>query len=113
MGQVILSLEEYEKLRKQADAVAELSKCFVIVESFNEKEVTLSIPVAKAAEIFKAMFVGSKYDDGTFEIHEDIRNYNISVADYYIKAVKKKEKLEEAEAQAQEEPEEESKGGPF
>lgn len=106
MGQVILSLEEYEKLRKQADAVAELSKCFVIVESSYEEAVTLSIPVAKAAEIFKAMFVGSKYDDGTFEIHEDIRNYNISVADYYIKAVKKKEEPEEAETQEEAEQDE-------
>ena len=113
MGQVILSLEEYEKLRKQADAVAELSNCFELDADFDRGRITLGIPIKKAAEIFKTMFIGSEYDDGTFEIKEELRNYSINVADYYINAVKKKEKLEEAEAQAQEEPEEESKGGPF
>jgi hypothetical protein len=111
MGQVILSLEEHEKLRKQADAVAELSNCFELDADFDRGRITLGIPIKKAAEIFKTMFIGSEYDDGTFEIKEELRNYSINVADYYINAVKKKEKLEEAETQ--EEPEEESKGGPF
>lgn len=106
MGQVLLSLEEYEELKKKGDAVAELSKCFRIEKSYSEKEVSLSISITKAAEIFKAMFNGSKYDDGTFEIYEDIRNYNISVADYYIKAVKKKEETEEAETQEEAEQDE-------
>lgn len=99
MGQVILSLEEYEKLRKQADAVAELSNCFELDADFDRGRITLGIPIKKAAEIFKTMFIGSEYDDGTFEIKEELRNYSINVADYYINAVKKKEKLEEAETQ--------------
>lgn len=106
MAQVILSLEEYEKLRKQADAVAELSKCFELNTDYDSTKVSLAIPVKKAAEIFKTMFTGSEYDDGTFEIKEDIKNYSISVADYYINAIKKKEKLEEAETQEEAEQDE-------
>lgn len=109
MAQVILSLEEYDQLKQKADATAALSKCFELDKDYDGEKITLAIPIKKAAEIFKTMFIGSEYDDGTFEIEEDIRNYNISVADYYIKAVKKVEKSVE---EVQEE-QEESEGGPF
>lgn len=111
MGQVSLSLEEYDQLKQKADATAELSKCFELDADFDRRRITLAIPIKKAAEIFKTMFIGSEYDDGTFEIKEELKNYSINVADYYINAVKKKEEPEEAEAQ--EEPEAESEGGPF
>lgn len=107
MGQVVLSLEEYDQLKKQADVVAQVKDCFSLDRSYGG-EVKLNISVGKTAEIFKAMFAESVYNDGTYEVQVDKDfGYTTDVAGYYVKAVKKKEELEEVEVQ------EESEGGPF
>lgn len=98
MGQVNLSLEEYDNLKKQADIAAQARECFVISRSYNS-DVTLKISVGKAAELFKSLFNGSIYDDGSYEIEVDENNldYETEVASYYVKAVKKEEPEEDRE----------------
>lgn len=111
MGQVVLSLEEYDQLKKETNIAAQVRDCFSLEKTYGG-EIKLSISVGKAAEIFKAMFEESIYNNGTYEIQVDKDlDYTTDVAGYYVKAVKKKEEPEEAEAQ--EEKGEESEGGLF
>ena len=109
MGQVVLDLEEYDQLKKQTDIAAQVRDCFSLKRSYNG-EIKLNISVGKAAEIFKAMFDESIYNDGTHEIEVDGNlDYNTDVAGYYVKAVEKSKELEEVETQE----ETETEGGPF
>ncbi|MHC1750705.1 MAG: hypothetical protein AB9856_20730 [Cellulosilyticaceae bacterium] len=97
MGQVILSLEEYDQLRKQADGKKELSNCFELKKDYSG-ELRLSIEVSKAQEIFKTLFTGSKFDNGTYVINEKECDYSDDIANYYINATKKDEiEVEETE----------------
>lgn len=106
MGQVVLSLEEYDQLKKQADVVAQVKDCFSLDKTYSG-EIKLSVSVGKAAEIFKAMLEESCYNNGAYEIQIDKDvDYIVDVAGYYVKAVKKIEELEEAQ-------EAEEEGGPF
>lgn len=94
MGQVILSLEEYDQLKKKADGKEELAKCFELDKDYNGK-VQLNISIQKAQEIFKVLFEGSKFDDGTYVINEKESDYNEGIASYYINATKNLEPKEE------------------
>lgn len=115
MGQVLLSLEEYEVLKKKADA-GEIARdvangyrdIFKLYKSYGDDKIVLEIKVKKAAEILKSMLVESEFNDGTYEVEvdEDNLDYGANVAEYYVKAVKKKEKLEEAETQEEAEQDE-------
>ena len=97
MGQVVLSLEEYDQLKKQTN-IFSLEKSFC-------GEIKLSISVGKAAEIFKAMFEESIYNNGTYEIQVDKDlDYTTDVPGFYVKAVKKADKpVEEQEEVEQDE----------
>lgn len=97
MGQVNLSLEEYDQLKKKADVAAQVRDCFTLDRGYNGNEIKLSISVIKAAEIFKAMFAESVYNNGNYEVEvdEEILLYEVDVAGYYVKAVKKQELKEE------------------
>lgn len=91
MGQVVLSLEEYDQLKKQADIAAQTRDCFSLDKNFSG-EIRLYVSVGKAAEIFKSIFDKSLYNDDTYEIQVDKDlDYTVDVAGYYVKAVKKKE----------------------
>ena len=97
MGQVILSLEEYDQLKKQTDVVAQVRDCFSLDKNYNGDEIKLNIAISKAVEIFKSMFLESKYNDGSYEIQVNHSKWDeIDVAGYYVKAVKKEEFIEEA-----------------
>lgn len=91
MGQVSLSLEEYDQLKKQTNIAAQVRDCFSLEKSYGG-EIKLSISVGKAAEIFKSIFEQSIYSNGTYEIqvNKDL-DYTTDVAGYYIKAVKRVE----------------------
>ena len=96
MGQVILSLEEYNELKKQADAVQatkeaieSLKECFVLEEDYRGEEITLGISTVKAAEIFNKMFEVSKFNDGTYDLKVNPGEYSSSIATHRIKAIKK------------------------
>ncbi len=96
MGQVILNLEEYEELRKKADAnkamkeaIESLKECFVLEKDYKGEEITLAISNVKAAEIFNIMFEASEFNDGTYELKVDPGLYTSSIASHRIKAVKK------------------------
>ena len=96
MGQVILSLEEYNELKGQADAnkaikeaIENLKECFVLEKDYTGKEITLAISNMKAAEVFNIMFEASEFNDGTYELEVDPGEYNSSIATHRIKAVKK------------------------
>lgn len=105
MGQVVLSLEEYDQLKKQADVVAQVKDCFSLDRSYGG-EVKLNISVGKTAEIFKAMFAESVYNDGTYEVQVDKDlGYTTDVAGYYVKAVKKVEEPEEIQEESKEDEE--------
>ena len=90
MGQVILSLIEYDELKKQANLVEQTKDCFLLEKSYNG-EIKLNISVGKAAEIFKALFSESYYNNETYEIEvdKDLLDYKTDVAGCYVKAVKK------------------------
>ncbi len=104
MGQVILSLEEYEELKKKADA-GEIARdvansyrdIFKLYKSYGDDKIVLEIKVKKAAEILKSMIVESEFNDGTYEVEVDENNldYGANVAEYYVKAVKKQDKVTE------------------
>ena len=96
MGQVILSLEEYNELKKQADtvqatkeAIESLKECFVLEKDYKGEEITLAISNMKAAEVFSIMFEASEFNDGTYELEVDPGEYSSSIATHRIKAVKK------------------------
>ena len=96
MGQVHLSLEEYDQLKKQADVVAQVRDCFSLYRSYDGNEIKLNISLDKAAEIFKAMFSESVYNNGSYEIQVgDSQWGETDVAGYYVKAVKKEESTED------------------
>lgn len=99
MGQVALSLIEYENLRQR-----DVRNYFSLEEDYNG-EVKLTIKTEKAAEIFNKLFKGSVFDNGAYEIDTDKEGYKrgrtADVCGYYVKAVKKLK--EQAEAQEQEE----------
>lgn len=97
MGQVVLSLEEYDQLKKQADVVAELKGCFKLEKDYEGKEITLAIPVKKAAEIFGELFTESEYNDGSYVMEIEHKDYTVNVANWYVKALKKPEVIEEVE----------------
>lgn len=90
MGQVILSLEEYDQLKKQADLVTQTKECFELRKRY-DGEITLGISLGKTKEIFKKIFESSRYaSDFEMQTREDINyNYVDEVSGYYIKAVKK------------------------
>ena len=91
MGQVILSLEEYDQLKKQADVIAQVRDCFTLYRGY-EGDIKLNISISKAAEIFKAMFAESVYNDGSYEIQVNYSQWDeTDVAGYYVKAVKKED----------------------
>ena len=95
MGQVILSLEEYDQLKKQADVVAQVKDCFSLDRVYNG-DIKLNVSISKAAEIFKAMFAESVYNDGSYEIQVNPVQFDeIDVAGYYVKAVRKEESIED------------------
>lgn len=95
MGRVILSLEKYDQLKKEADIAAQVRDCFTLNRDYNG-DIKLQITVGKAAEIFKAMFAKSLYNDGSYEIQVDkVLWHETEVAGYYVKAVKKQELKEE------------------
>lgn len=95
MGQVILSLEEYDQLKKQADLAEQARDCFTLGKGY-DGDIKLNISISKAAEIFKAMFAESVYNDGSYEIQEKYYQWEeADVAGYYVKAVKKQELKEE------------------
>lgn len=97
MGQVNLSLEEYDQLKKQTDLVAQVRDCFSLERNYNGDEIKLNISISKAAEIFKAMFLESEYNDGSYEIQIINTQFDeIDVAGYYVKAVKKEDGHEES-----------------
>lgn len=97
MGQVNLSLEEYDQLKKQADVAAQVRDCFTLDRGY-DGDIKLQVTVGKAVEIFKAMFSESAYNDGNYEVEvdEERLSYEIDVAGYYVKAVKKQEFQEES-----------------
>lgn len=96
MGQVNLSLLEYNQLMKQADVAAQVRDCFTLYRSYDGNEIKLNISISKAAEIFKAMFAKSVYNDGSYEIQLNLSQWDeIDVAGYYVKAVKKEDVQEE------------------
>ena len=106
MGQVVLSLEEYDQLKKETNITAQVRDCFSLEKSYGG-EIKLSISVGKAAEIFKSIFEQSIYSNSTYEIQVDKDlDYTTDVAGYYIKAVKRVEEPEEAEAQEEAEQDE-------
>ena len=105
MGQVILNLEEYEELRKKADAnkamkeaVESLKECFVLEKDYTGKEITLAISNVKAVEVFSIMFEASEFNDGTYELEVDPGEYSSSIATHRIKAVKKDDEPEEVDS---------------
>ena len=104
MGQVVLSLEEYDQLKKQADIAAQTRDCFALYRGYSG-DIKLQVTVGKAAEIFKAMFSESRYNDGSYEIEVDEERllYETDVAEYYVKAVKKKEEPKEETEEEDEE----------
>ena len=96
MGQVVLSLDEYNELKRQADAVQtvkeaieSLKECFVLEKDYKGQEITLGISIVKAAEIFNKMFEASEFNDGTYELKVEPIEYSSSIATHRIKAVKK------------------------
>ena len=98
MGQVNLSLEEYDQLKKQADVAAQVRDCFSLYRNYSGDEIKLNISISKAAEIFKAMFVESVYNDGSYEIQLEHSQFSeTDVAGYCIKAVKKDDILKEVD----------------
>lgn len=95
MGRVILSLEEYDQLKKQADLVAQVGDCFTLYRGY-DGDIKLNISISKAAEIFKAMFAESVYNDGSYEIQVKHSQWDeTDVAGYCVKAVKKGESTED------------------
>ena len=91
MGQVVLSLEKYDQLKKEADIAAQLRDCFTLNREYNG-DIKLQITVGKAAEIFKSMFATSLYNDGSYEVQVDKEWwYETEVAGYYVKAVRKQD----------------------
>lgn len=118
MGQVILSLEEYNELKGQTDAVQvmkeaieSLKECFVLEKDYKGEEITLGISTVKAAEIFNKMFEASEFNDGTYELKVEPIKYSSSIATHRIKAVKKNneptEELEEVLTQEKNQEDEE------
>ena len=96
MGQVILSLEEYNELKEKMDAIQamkeaieSLKECFVLEKDYKGEEITLGISIVKAAEIFTKMFEASEFNDGTYELEVDPGVYTSTIASHRIKAVKK------------------------
>ena len=92
MGKVILSIEEYEDLRKQAD----LKECFSLKKNYDDSRINLTISQDKAVSIFNELFSTSKFKDD-YVIVENSTNFNIEIADFYIKAVRKSDDVKEGE----------------
>lgn len=104
MGQVILSLIEYDQLKKKSDEVAQLKECFKLNKNYDGK-ITLRIPVEKATKIFKKLFDESEYNDGSYVLDIDSRYIDIDadIAEWYVKAIKKEESKEDEETKEDEE----------
>ena len=103
MGQVILSLEKYDQLKKEADIAAQVRDCFTLNRSYDGKEIKLNISISKAAEIFKAMFSESAYNDGSYEIQLNLYQWDeTDVAGYCVKAVKREEDESKEESKGDE-----------
>lgn len=85
MGKVILNLDEYNQLKKQAESRKELAECFSVKKSYSG-EVRLCINIPKAQEIFKVLFKDSSFDNGKYEINEKECEHSDDILSYYINA---------------------------
>ncbi|WP_410495056.1 hypothetical protein QTL86_12950 [Cellulosilyticum sp. ST5] len=75
MAQVILSLEEYEELKKKADAgeiARDVAKnyrnIFKLYKAYGDEKIYLEIEVGKVAEILKSMLIENGFNNDTYEI---------------------------------------------
>lgn len=86
MGQVMLSLEEYNELRDQARKAAAVRDCLMLEKSYNGN-VELAIDMKKAAETFRILMEGSQFKDTHTVMEDPTMLDTYTIATYSLRAV--------------------------